>query len=652
MNIKPVFRTLILHQNRDMTLFVANNLSVLSFNGSEWGRHDFRTGKKKRSLAFDKNTNRLYVGSQGEFGYFEEDWNYVSLVPEIPGSPGDFDEVWDVFLINSKVYFCTFQGIYVFDGQDISVIKHEGGLERSFFADGKLFTQSQQGSLFEIESGKLVHTYPQNLNKQVIAGVIPYEVGYLLFYNSGEIELTTAFGVSRKFEDLIQVLQGTYVNHVLQLSDTRLAIATQTAGIFLYDLQEGKLENITSEDGLATNACLRSFQDYYGNLWVGMQNGIALIHINSPMRLLGQEINLQGSGYEAFETEEGTYFTTSNGIYFQEANSKKSIFLPGAEGPAYGIQEIAGKLYAGHHTGLFLLENRKATRIATIDGVWQVKQLQSKPQFAIAGTYFGLYLFEINENQTLEAIKPIKGFDLSSRFFEEDDEGRVWVGQYYKGLFRLSLSEDLTQATARNVSTDSDSSINEQILLSRVSDELFLPTISGLYQLDPDNNNISIAETFNRHIGQQQVYLFEQDRKNNVHILKDDGAGFFRKISNGNYQYMPSSLYQLRFHLNNDLLHSSVNTNQGILFAANEGFIYYDPELENPLKLKQPIVIRSVYSVAEDRALYAQKPFDFRPENIAEVEISPRAKVLKIDVESFQFNDLNNARFRYFFKRI
>ena len=115
-------------QNRDMTLFVANNLGVLSYNGSTWGRHDYKTGKKKRSLAFDETTNRLYVGSQGEFGYFEGDWEYVSLIDRIPEGATDFDEVWDVFLIHSKVYFCTFQGIYVFDGERIDVVtngRHE-----------------------------------------------------------------------------------------------------------------------------------------------------------------------------------------------------------------------------------------------------------------------------------------------------------------------------------------------------------------------------------------------------------------------------------------------------------------------------------------------------------------------------------------------
>ena len=436
-------------QNRDMAIFVANNLGVLSFNGNTWERHDFKTGKKKRSLAFDESTNRLYVGSQGEFGFFEEDWRYVSLIDQIPPGFGDFDEVWDVFLANSNIYFCTFQGIYVYDGQAITVIEQEGGIERSFLADGKIFTQSQQGRLLEIEGSKLVQPYPQGQTGTKIAGVIPHDGGYILVYNSGQIELATPFGVSRKYDALSRALQGTYVNHVLQLSDTRLVIATQTSGLFLYDLQEGDLETITKQDGLESNACLRSFQDYSGNLWVGMQNGIALIHLNSPMRFLNQEINIQGSGYEAFETVDGTYFTTSNGIYFLGKNAAQGAFLPGTEGPAYGINEIAGKLYAGHHTGLFLLEDGRAQRIANTDGLWQVKQLQLQPEFVIGGTYSGLYLFRIADNQELQAVRKISGFSASSRFFEEDQSGRIWVGQYYKGLYQLSLSEGLARPPSR-----------------------------------------------------------------------------------------------------------------------------------------------------------------------------------------------------------
>ncbi|MCC7466676.1 MAG: hypothetical protein IT261_10415 [Saprospiraceae bacterium] len=81
-----------------MTLFVANNLGVLSYNGKTWDRHAFKTGKKQRSLAFDEKSNRLYFGSQGVFGYITSNWEMVSLADKIPPSAAGFDEVWDVFL--------------------------------------------------------------------------------------------------------------------------------------------------------------------------------------------------------------------------------------------------------------------------------------------------------------------------------------------------------------------------------------------------------------------------------------------------------------------------------------------------------------------------------------------------------------------------
>jgi hypothetical protein len=64
--------------------------------------------------------------------------------------------------------------------------------------------------------------------------------------------------------------------------------------------------------------------------------------------------------------------------------------------------------------------------------------------------------------------------------------------------------------------------------------------------------------------------------------------GFFKQISASNYAFVPSSLFQLRYSFNNDLLNISVNTADGVLFNANEGFILYRPELENRLGMEKP----------------------------------------------------------------
>ncbi|MEL6254471.1 MAG: hypothetical protein AAFR87_20850, partial [Bacteroidota bacterium] len=484
-------------QNRDMTLFVANNLGVLAFNGNEWEVKAFKTGKKQRSLAFDETGNRLYVGSQGDFGFFEEDWEYISLLEMIPEEARNFDEVWDVFIFNSNVYFCTFQAIYVFDGEQISIITHTEGFGRSFHVDGKLFTQSRLGELFELRNEQLVSFSPSKQSaNQVIAGIISQTDGYLFFFNSGKVESSSYLNEGGKHEQLAKALEGKYVNHVLQLSDTRLVISTQTSGLYLYDLQSQQIENIAAQDGLMSNACLRSFQDHAGNLWVGMQSGISIIGINSPIRLINQEIDLQGSGYEAFENEEGIYFTTSNGIYFLENGEEKSVFLSGTEGPAYGFQEIAGKLYAGHHTGLFLLNQGSAKRLVNTEGLWQVKRLKSRPGYAIGGTYSGLFLFRLSGARVLEPLRKLEGFAESSRFFEEDQRGRIWVGQFYKGLYQLDLMDNLSEVKVHKVSDTNDLPINDQLILSKINNELYFATKAGIYKLDQNTDQIVEAKIF------------------------------------------------------------------------------------------------------------------------------------------------------------
>ncbi len=634
-------------QNRELGLFVANNLGILSFNGILWGKHAFNTGKKQRSLAFDNNSNRLYVGSQGEFGYFEGNWSYVSLLDKIPKNFLDFDEVWDVLLFDSKVYFCTFQGVYIYDGDSVSVIRRSGGLNRSFIAGNSLFTQSPTGALFEIDGRELI-ALPQNGHtNQVVAGVIRNETGYVIFYNSGKIEFLNSPATMEPYAELISVLAGKYVNHVLQISDGRIVISTQRAGLYIYDQLTHQIENISITDGLISNACLRVFQDHSGNLWVGMQNGIALIDINSPLRLINQNIDLQGSGYEAFEMDEGTYYTTSNGIYFLPKAANESQFLVGTQGPAYGMQVINHKLYAGHHTGLFLLENGRALRRASCDGLWQVKQLNSNPRYAIGGTYSGLHLFQMDVNGELRDAQKISGFNESSRFFEEDRKGRIWVGQYYKGLYLLTLSDSLNKAVVKKVSDSHALPIQQYIFLSRIDDQLYICTTKGVFKLDQTTDQIEEEQVFSKIIGKNWVYLLVQDKQKNVYVYSENLVGLFKQVSPGNYFYVPSSLFQLRQSFNNDLLSVSRNVQKGVLFNANEGFIHYTPDLEGGASISNEPVISKVYSVTEDSILYVRMPFQARLEKIEPIRITEGIRVLQFIVESFKFKDVSNQQFRY-----
>jgi hypothetical protein len=130
------------------------------------------------------------------------------------------------------------------------------------------------------------------------------------------------------------------------------------------------------------------------------------------------------------------------------------------------------------------------------DGLWQVKQLRSNPKYCIGGTYSGLHLFRINEREELEEVQKIDGFDESSRFFEEDRKGSIWVGQYYKGLYKLNLNKSLTEAVVTTASDIYDLPNWEHIILSRVDDELYLGTENGIFKIDQNTDKIVKDELF------------------------------------------------------------------------------------------------------------------------------------------------------------
>ena len=159
-------------QNRSLSIFVANNLGILEFDGTEWKVHRVNSGKKERSLLFDDTSNRLFFGSQGDFGYFENDWEYRSLTELLPKQLRDFDEVWDVFYLDGQVYFCTFQGIFQFDGDSLTPITLPSGLRKSFLVNNQLFVQSNESHIYRLKGNTLELHQKLEKPSEIINGIV------------------------------------------------------------------------------------------------------------------------------------------------------------------------------------------------------------------------------------------------------------------------------------------------------------------------------------------------------------------------------------------------------------------------------------------------------------------------------------------------
>lgn len=139
-------------------LYFANNFGLLEFDGTTWHLYPVTHGTKVRAV-YIGDQERIYVGSQADFGYFCPNevgiLTYHSLADSVPKQFRNFDEVWRIYEINGCIYFLTFKYIYCYTPEKgITVIEPQNPLEFSFHVNNKLLTLEWTKGLSTVESGE------------------------------------------------------------------------------------------------------------------------------------------------------------------------------------------------------------------------------------------------------------------------------------------------------------------------------------------------------------------------------------------------------------------------------------------------------------------------------------------------------------------
>jgi hypothetical protein len=134
-------------------VFSANNEGLLEFDGSEWMLWKMPDNMGVRSVAVSSD-DRIYVGSNEEFGYWARNdiglLNYTSLSDSIEDINFHNDEIWRIIPFEGKIYFQSFNTIFIYDGQNIVRIKPLLTLVLLIEARNRLFIHQVNKGLCEI----------------------------------------------------------------------------------------------------------------------------------------------------------------------------------------------------------------------------------------------------------------------------------------------------------------------------------------------------------------------------------------------------------------------------------------------------------------------------------------------------------------------
>jgi hypothetical protein len=571
-------------QDKRGILYVANNFGLLEYDGHHWETYGVKSGTKVRSVAIDKR-GRIYVGCQGDFGYFFPDsrgqLTYVSLADSLESKYRNFDEAWSIYIDNDKVYFCTFSLIYIYQKGKFSIIEPSSSIDLSFLVNRQLFVNERSKGVEVLEGTRLSALKGGEYFKGItISSILSLQLDQFLISTSQHGMFRMDNGKVMPWnEGMQQFFKDAHVNCMIRLKNGNFALGTQNSGLLILDVEGNLLMQMTREKGLDNRTVLCIYEDDLNNLWLGHNNGLAYVEIGSPFTFINEQSGLPGTGYTAFLDGQNLYLGTNTGLYLKSNDKLKPLRLvKNTGGQVYHVGKYGDDLMLGHHNGAYRIEHDAAIQISDEPGAWVFKDVKGDPSKMIGGIYAGLMLYN-NKDSHWKLQKKLDGFAESSRVMEQDQDGDLWVTHGYKGAYKIQLNtanDSITQVTYYG--TEKGFPSTHLINVFRIRNELLFTGEVGVYKYDQAKDYFVPDDLFTKKLGKlAQVWFMQEDALGNIYFVGREHIGVFQRNAIGEYNLMSTDFSRIRKYLNDDLMNITILKNNEVLFGAKDGFIHYDP---------------------------------------------------------------------------
>ena len=440
---------------------------------------------------------RVYTGAYMDFGFWEKGengrLNYSSLKDSVSAGLFDGEQFWDIKEIGNHVIFQSHQRLYSFNKTSgkVTILVTERNISNLFKVRERIYYQEADKGLFVIEDGvgQSFVTNEKIQNKSII-GLFPYAADkilavtrddglYIITGNQWEVLPVENYPASVSF------FSADY------LKDGSLALGSIGSGLYILSL-EGELKYHLSQPTLLNNTLLAVTEDEEGNIWGGLDNGIAVINKQSPFRLFVDTFGKIGTVYCALTIDGWIYLGTNQGLYSKEINSEGPYsIVPGTTGQVWSLNYLMGNLYAGHDRGTFMVEGNKVKLIWDGLGTWTMDKMGDG---ILQGHYNGLSYFSPD---SLETARYIEDFDLSVQHMIVENDSIAWISHYHRGIFKIELNKEYTKIeNIKNFEVAPNAGLDPQVF--SFENEIYYSTEDVVYKYDRAKNDFTADNDLNK----------------------------------------------------------------------------------------------------------------------------------------------------------
>ena len=520
--------------DKNQFLYFANNEGLLEFNGSNWTLYPSPNETIIRSVKVVGD--RIYTGCYMEFGFWKRDakgdLKYSSLSQKLKGKLIEDEHFWNIINMDQWVLFQSFNRIYVYNSKDNSFqfIDNHPYIFRCYRVNGSIYFQAIGEGLYEVVNGKSVLiTDDERIKTNRIVEISKQKEGLLLqTERAGVFRLEDKVISSFSFESEAE-LKPNSIFCSKMLSDGGFALGTISNGLYILDRQ-GKIRyHITQNTGLSNNTILSISEDSDNNLWLGLDNGIDCVNLQSPIKSYKDDSGFLGTVYASIKFKDRIYIGTNQGLFYKSAlNNEGFHIVSGTKGQVWTLFEYDGQVFCGHDLGTFIVAETGAHLICRETGTWKFNTVPNHPNLLLQGDYKGLSVLEKQGNNWVFRNK-LKGFDISSRYFEITSKNEVYIGHEYKGIIKVQLNPDYYSAKKFSILPSPHK--GKHISLAKYNGTIYFAGREGIFRLNQKTG------TFERDASLSDIFKNDGYISGKLNVDKSNKMWLFTK----NYIYYLTS---------------------------------------------------------------------------------------------------------------
>lgn len=434
-------------QNDDKHLFFGNNSGLLEFNGAVWKLYPSPNGTIIRAV-YEKD-GLIYSGCYMEFGFWKRNelgsLEYTSLLDKLSKPLIDDEHFWNITSREEWVLFQSLDRLYIYNtlNESFEIIEFVIPRAKIFNLKDKLYIQKGDGGLYSIQNGNVVLESNNPIFKEnFIVGLYQHEGKLLVLSEKGRFYFLEDDRVTEWEIDRSSLNTDLLLYSSLKLRDGSFVLGTISGGYIRISKEGVLIEKMNQENGLANNTILAAFQDDDDNLWLGLDNGISVVNLESAFKVFIDSKGEIGAVYATLEHDGMLYLGTNQGLFARRLSGESGFKLvKGTSGQVWNLKKIDGTVFCAHTRGTFIITGESATPIYLESGTWEVKEVPGREDLLIQGNYSGLSILEKVDGQWVFK-NDIEGFDISSKSFVFGDQYKIVVNHEFKGIHVLDLEKD------------------------------------------------------------------------------------------------------------------------------------------------------------------------------------------------------------------